>query len=150
MTKLSYDELQFPKYVNSNIAARLKAKVDGKIRTINLSFMDVVYAAELSGLNMLAVADTGRGKTQLMTDMAWHHFGGDQENGNANWADGRPSFDITDLLEKQVADLSSGRFDSDTVRQIKKERAIKPNKINQNVLEFVLRFWVIPTKVYKG
>ena len=122
MSKLTYEKLKLPNYRNNNTAVRLRAKVDGKLETIGLSLTDVVFAAELAGLNMLAVADTGRGKTQLMTDLAWHHFGGDQENGNANWADGRPSFDITDLFERTQVDLDSGKFDSDAVRQVKKDK----------------------------
>ena len=122
MTKLTYEQLRFPNYRNTNTAVRLRVNVDGKIETISLSLSDLVYAAEIAGLNMLTVADTGRGKTQLMTDIAWHHFGGDQESGNANWADGRPSFDITDLFERQEVDLSSGRFDSNTIRQLRRDK----------------------------
>ena len=127
MTKLTYEQLRFPNYRNTNTAVRLRVNVDGKIETISLSLSDLVYAAEIAGLNMLAVADTGRGKTQLMTDIAWHHFGGDQESGNANWADGRPSFDITDLFERQEVDLSSGKFDSDTIRQLRKDKTGRKN-----------------------
>ena len=122
MSKLTYEKLKLPKYVNNNTAVRLRVKVKGKSKIINLSFTDVVYAAELAELNMLAVSDTGKGKTQLMTDIAWHHFGGDEECGNANWADGRPAFDITDLFEKSEVDLSSGRFNSDDVRKIKEDK----------------------------
>ena len=39
-------------------------------------------AAELAGLNMLFIADTGRGKTQLISDIAWSHFGGDNNDFN--------------------------------------------------------------------
>ena len=133
MNELTYDELKFPNYVNSNTAIRLRAKVgepeldrEGKdarpLKTLELTLSDVVYAAELAGLNMLFVSDSGRGKTQLTSDVAWHHYGGDQETGQANWADGRPSFDITDLFERTRVDLDSGKFDSDTARQVKEER----------------------------
>lgn len=122
MNKLTYEELQFPNYVNSSTAIRLRAKVEGEIKTIDLSVCDLAYAIELAGLNSLWLSDTGRGKTQLMSDIAWHHFGGDQEGGNTNWADGRPSFDITDLFERTRVDLSSGRYDSDAARQVKEER----------------------------
>ena len=122
MNKLTYQELQFPNYVNSSTAVKLRAKINDKIKTIEFTFCDVVYAAELAGLNMLFISDTGRGKTQLVSDIAWHHFAGDQEQGKANWADGRPSFEITELFEKTEVDLSSGKFDSDTARQIKEDK----------------------------
>src|SRR3989338_10964306 len=79
--KLTYDELRFPNYVNSSIAVRLKGTEDGVEKIIELTTSDLFYAIELAGLNCLVVSDTGKGKTQLMTDIAWHHFGGDQENG---------------------------------------------------------------------
>ncbi|MFH1972462.1 MAG: hypothetical protein ABIJ18_03235 [archaeon] len=122
MSELTYDELVFPNYVNSNTAVRLRANIDGRLQTLELSVCDMAYAIELAGLNSLWLSDTGRGKTQLMSDIAWHHFGGDQEEGDANWADGRPSFDITDLFERTQVDLESGKFDSDTARQVKANR----------------------------
>jgi len=117
-----YTELQFPNYQNSATAVTLTAQIDGQLRPLTLSVSELVQCIELAGLNALIVSDTGRGKTQLLTDITWHHFGGDQEKGMANWADGRPGFDITDLFERQRVDLSSGHFDSDTARQIKEER----------------------------
>lgn len=122
MSRLTYDELILPNYVNSNIAVKLRAQVEGSLRTIELSVCDLIYAIEIAGLNSLWLSDTGRGKTQLMSDVAWHHYGGDQNRGNANWADGRPSFDITDLFERTQVDLDAGKFDSETVRQIKEDR----------------------------
>ena len=69
MTKLTYDDLKFPDYnskgelvnhyTNTNTAVRLPAKIGNEVKTIELSLTDVVYAAELAGLNMLFVADTG-------------------------------------------------------------------------------------------
>jgi hypothetical protein len=97
--------------------------VGNEFKTVELSLTDVVYAAELAGLNMLFVADTGMGKTQLITDIVWSHFGGDNNDvGNANWADGRPGFDIEDLFIRSRVDLGSGKYDSDTARQLKDER----------------------------
>jgi hypothetical protein len=122
MTKLTYDDLKFPNYTNTNIAVRLPAKIGNDLKTIELTLTDVVYAAELAGLNMLFVADTGKGKTQLISDIAWSHFGGDNgDSGNTNWADGRPSFEIEDLFVRSKVDLSKG-YDSDTARQLKEER----------------------------
>ncbi len=132
MTKLTYDDLKFPDYnskgelvnhyTNTNTAVRLPAKIGDEVKTIELSLTDVVYAAELAGLNMLFVADTGKGKTQLISDIAWSHFGGDNNDfGNANWADGRPNFEIEDLFVRSKVDLTKG-YDSDTARQLKEER----------------------------
>jgi len=122
MNPLTYEELTFPNYVNSNIAVKLRAKIDNNYRTLELSVCDLIFAIEIAGLNSLLLSDTGRGKTQLMSDIAWHHYGGDQEQGDANWADGRPSFDITDLFERTQVDLESGKFDSETARQVKDDR----------------------------
>lgn len=122
MTKLTYDELKFPNYINTSIAVRLPAKIGNELKTIELTLADVVYAAELAGLNMLFVADTGKGKTQLVSDICWSHFGGDNiDSGNANWADGRPNFEIEDLFVRSKVDLTKG-YDSDTARQLKGER----------------------------
>ncbi len=122
MSKLTYEDLRFPNYTNNGIAVRLPAKIGNELKTVELTLTDVVYAAELAGLNMLFIADTGRGKTQLISDIAWSHFGGDNnESGNANWADGRPNFEIEDLFVRSRVDLSKG-YDSDTARQLKEER----------------------------
>ncbi len=122
MSKLTYEDLRFPNYTNNGIAVRLPAKISGELKTVELTLTDVVYAAELAGLNMLFIADTGRGKTQLISDIAWNHFGGDNnDSGNANWADGRPNFEIEDLFVRSKVDLSKG-YDSDTARQLKEER----------------------------
>ncbi|MBW2996745.1 hypothetical protein KY349_00220 [Candidatus Woesearchaeota archaeon] len=126
MSKLTYDELKLPFYTNSSVAVRLPAKVGGKMKTIELTVCDVVYAAELAGLNMMFVSDTGRGKTQLVSDIAWHHFNGDSQGGGANWADGRPGFEIEDLFVRQRVDLGSGEYDSDKARQLKIERTQRP------------------------
>ena len=122
MTKLTYDDLKFPHYTNSGTAVRLPAKVGDKVKTMELTLADVVYAAELAGLNMLFISDTGKGKTQLISDIAWSHFGGDaNDHGNANWADGRPNFEIEDLFVRSKVDLTKG-YDSDTARHLKEER----------------------------
>ena len=122
MDQLCYEDLVFPNYTNSNVCVRIHARCQSRSNTVELTICDVIYAAELAGLNMLFVSDTGRGKTQLISDMTWHHFGGDGHGGNANWADGRPAFDIAEMFEKTLVDLDSGKFDSDTARQVKTER----------------------------
>ncbi len=122
MSDLKYEELKFPFYVNSSNAVKLTGRVNGKNKTLNLTFCDVMYAIELAGLNSMIISDTGRGKTQLMTDIAWYHFGGDHEGGNCNWADGRPNFEIEDLFVRQKVDLSNGQYDSDEARQLKEDR----------------------------
>ena len=123
---LTYEELQFPNYTNTNAAIKLKAQVGNKTKMLNFTVADIAIALELAGLNSLWISDTGRGKTQLMSDIAQHHFGGSGKEGSANWADGRPSFDIQDLFERTQVDLESGKFDSDTARQVKEERLARP------------------------
>ena len=92
MTNLTYEELKLPNYVNSSAAVTLKVKDGEVVKDLPLTLCDVVVAAELAGLNILFVSDTGRGKTQLVSDVVWSHFGGHDDGGKANWADGRPNF----------------------------------------------------------
>src|SRR3989338_11395407 len=121
MTNLTYEDLKLPNYVNSSTAVTLKVK-DGKVvKDLPLTLCDVVAAAELAGLSMLFVSDTGRGKTQLVSDIVWHHFGGDDENGSANWADGRPGFEIQELFERTKIDKKADVYDSDEATQLKQE-----------------------------
>ncbi len=123
MTNITYDDLKFPNYTNSSIAVRLPAKIGGELKTIELTLADVVYAAELAGLNMLFISDTGKGKTQLAEDIVRHHFGGyEQNNGNANKTQGRAGFDIEDLFIRSQADLTTGKYDSKAVRKIDENR----------------------------
>ena len=70
MTSLTYEDLSLPNYVNSSTAVTLKVKDGETIKDLPLTVCDVVVAAELAGLNMLFVSDTGRGKSQLITDIA--------------------------------------------------------------------------------
>ncbi|HLC86227.1 MAG TPA: hypothetical protein VJG30_03000 [Candidatus Nanoarchaeia archaeon] len=126
MTKLTYEDLKLPNYVNSSTAVTIKVKDGDKLKDLDLTLSDVVAAAELAGLNMLFVSDTGRGKTQLVSDIAWNHFGGHDESGNANWADGRPNFEIQELFERTRIDKDAKVYDSDTATQLKEERTSRP------------------------
>jgi len=108
--------------VNSNVAAKVRATVNGEVKTLEFTFSDIMYAIEIAGLNCLMVSDTGAGKTQAVSDIAWNHFGGDNNGGSANWADGRPNFEITDLFERTQVDTASGSFDSETARTVKQDR----------------------------
>lgn len=124
MSGLTYEELRLPYYVNNGTAVTLSARIAGRKDLINiyLSLTDAVFALELAGLNALFVSDTGRGKTQLITDIKQYHFGGDGINGKANWATGRPNFEIEDIFIRSKADLSKGVFDSEEVRKLKDDR----------------------------
>lgn len=124
--ELRYSDLALPYYKNTNAAINLRAEVDGKMTTIPLSIVDITYACEVAGLNVLYIAETGRGKTQLVTDIARHHFGGTQTGGNANFFIGRPNLDLDDELVVQNVDLTSGKFNSDTSRQINIEKTRRP------------------------
>ncbi len=126
MTNLTYDDLKLPNYVNSSTAVTLKVKDGENVKDLHLTLCEVVVALELAGLNMFFVSDTGRGKTQLVSDIVWNHFGGFDDNGNANWADGRAGFDIQDLLERTVIDKDARVYDSDKATQIKQERVSRP------------------------
>ncbi|MEK6874644.1 MAG: hypothetical protein AABX52_02740, partial [Nanoarchaeota archaeon] len=117
-----YNKLQFPNYRNSSTALTINGEKGGKPVQFKLNFCELVQSVELAGLSGLFVSDTGRGKSQLVSDITWHHFGGYDQGGRANWADGRPNFEITDLFERQYVDLSSGSYDSDKARQLNEDR----------------------------
>ena len=76
MSDSFYQELQFPYYQNSAVAVTLRGKVGEEVQLVTLSVSEFVQCVELAGLSGLFISDTGRGKTQLLTDIAWHHFGG--------------------------------------------------------------------------
>ena len=122
MTNLTYEELKLPNYVNSSAAVTLKVKDGEVVKDLPLTLCDVVVAAELAGLNILFVSDTGRGKTQLVSDVVWSHFGGHDDGGKANWADGRPNFEIQELFERTKIDRTAAVYDSDEATQLKQER----------------------------
>ena len=62
----------------------------------------------------------------MVFDIVWHHFGGDDENGSANWADGRPGFEIQELFERTKIDKKADVYDSDEATQLKQERTSRP------------------------
>ncbi|MBI5798021.1 hypothetical protein HZA98_03915 [Candidatus Woesearchaeota archaeon] len=112
---LSYNDLQLPVYRNTRPIIILNAKQDGKPKRLELSLSDLVAAAEISGLNIFFVSDTGMGKTQLVRDIYTTHFGGEA---HGNFLVGRPETRVMDLFERQQVDLSSGKYDSDAARQL--------------------------------
>ena len=114
---LSYNDLQFPVYRNSAVVMSLNGEADEKPKRVDLTFSDVMYAAELSGLNGFLLSDTGRGKTQLVSDIYNAHFGGE-----GNWTQGRREMNVMDLFEVTRADLTGKKFDSDQARQLLEER----------------------------
>jgi len=118
MTDLTYKDLRLPNYVNSSAALSLRVKDNDGIKNLDLTLCDVVVAAELAGLNMLFVSDTGRGKTQLVSDIVWSHFGGHDEGGKANWADGRPNFELQELFERTFIDKGARIYDSNQATQL--------------------------------
>lgn len=117
------EAMRFPNYLNSNIAVKIRARIKGIDQIIELTVSEIIYAAELAGLNQLYISDTGRGKSQLLKDISHHHYGGTAKNGNANLAMGRADFEIEDLLVRTQVDLSSGKYDSKDVRKIDLNRA---------------------------
>lgn len=80
---LTYQELEFPNYVNTRNAFA------------NLTVSDLAKAAVLAPLNVLFVGDTGTGKSQLATDIYNHYFGGNKsENGQGIFIRAHPEIDI--------------------------------------------------------
>jgi hypothetical protein len=112
--KLTYDDMKLPFYVNSNVAAKVRIEDEGEMKTMDLSLSDMVFAAELAGLNMLYIADAGGGKSQLMSDIAWSHFGGTGAAGNALLMMGRLDFDVREVLVRTTVDLAKGYDSRDT------------------------------------
>ncbi len=128
MTNLTYDDIKFPNYVNSSTAVTLKVRDGDNIKDLPLTLCDVVAAAEIAGLNMLFVSDTGRGKSQLVSDIALHHFGGynSDESGSANWTQARANSEVEDLFLRTRIDKDAGVYDSDDATQLKEERVSRP------------------------
>ena len=118
MTKLSYADLEFPNYINTNIAASIVGKKGRTKKKINLSVPEIVNAAELSGSNMLIISDTGKGKTRLAADIGWYHFGGDGEEGKTAWVKGRLDFEPRDFFLRTRIDREERLYDSRTATQI--------------------------------
>ena len=115
---LTYEELKLPNYVNSSPAVTLRTLAGDGEKTIYLSLTDVIFAAEIAGLNMLLISDTGRGKTQLLSDIANRHFGGTADEGGANITRGRSEFEIKNLLEHTTVDLANGKYDSKAMTKV--------------------------------
>ncbi|MFH1174361.1 MAG: AAA family ATPase [archaeon] len=61
----------------------------------NLNVTDAVMAAVLGKLNILLVGDTGKGKTQLASDIYNYLFNGNmKEQGSGVWMKGRPDLEV--------------------------------------------------------
>lgn len=121
-SKEFYEMLKLNGYFNSQKIVTLSGERDGKLRQYGLDFCEVQACIVLAGLSELLISDTGRGKSKLAKAISCGYFAGHEEGGKANWADGRPNFEITDLFERQTVDLTTGKYDSDTARQINTDR----------------------------
>src|SRR3989344_4307812 len=83
MSKLTYEDLKLPNYVNSREVFS------------GLNVSDLARASVLSGLNLLLVGDTGTGKSQLASDIYMHWFNGNKgEGGNGIFVRMHPDVDI--------------------------------------------------------
>ncbi len=122
MSSLTYQDFELLNYVNSRVAVRLRAIKQGQVIILELPVTDLLKASVVGCLNLLAISDTGEGKSQLLRDISRNYFGGDGPGGNSNLAEGNSDFDIADLFEFTDADLSSGRFDSRTARKVDEDR----------------------------
>jgi len=114
---LTYQDLELPIYRNTREIIDFNIEKKGEAQRCTLTLSDLVLAAELAGLNMLFISDTGRGKTQLVSDIYTAHFGG-----KGNWIVGRKDASVLDLFERTSADLTTGKFDSETARTLHEKR----------------------------
>jgi len=93
MTKLKYEDLEFPTFVNSCPAVTFTAYGKKGKELIELPFSDIPKAIMLFGGSFLSVGDTGCGKSQLMIDIHRNYFGGNADDGGkSNWTQARNDF----------------------------------------------------------
>jgi len=92
--KLTYKDLDFPTFVGSREAMRLKTfNENGEEKQIVVPFHDIPKAAVLGGISFLNIGDTRCGKSQLMRDIHRHYFGGgSDQGGKSNWNVARNDF----------------------------------------------------------
>lgn len=114
---LNYSDLELPVYRNTAEIINFTAYKEKNAIRCALTLSDLVFAAEVSGLNMLFISDVGRGKSQLIADIDNAHFAG-----LGNKMKGRKDASVLDLFERTSVDLSTGKFDSETARTLHAER----------------------------
>src|SRR3989344_8782345 len=87
--KLSYEDFEFPIFVNSHPAVNVKTD-KGRV-TLTLS--DVIKTAVISGTSFLNIGDTRCGKSRVMRDIHRTYFGGEADDGGkSNWNVARNTF----------------------------------------------------------
>jgi hypothetical protein len=93
MTGLTYEELDFPTFVNTRKAMEVTGWKGNKKERIVLPLSDVVKIAVLSGASLLNIGDTRSGKSQVMMDIHRNWLGGDADDtGRSNWNIARNDF----------------------------------------------------------
>jgi hypothetical protein len=92
--KLTYEELNFPTFVNTHTALALNVHtLQGESKIIELPLSDAIKASVLAGCSFLNIGDTRCGKSQVMMDIHRNYFGGDADlGGKSNWHVARNDF----------------------------------------------------------
>ncbi|HLD10961.1 MAG TPA: hypothetical protein VJB89_02680 [Candidatus Nanoarchaeia archaeon] len=90
---LTYNELEFPTFVNSSNAMTLIGYRNQTPQSIQVPFSDIPKILTLIGGAYLCLGDTRCGKLQLMMDIHRYFFGGDADNGGkSTWMVARNDF----------------------------------------------------------
>ncbi|MDD5418014.1 MAG: hypothetical protein PHW96_03990 [Candidatus Nanoarchaeia archaeon] len=114
---LSYEELNFPNYINNRRAVFLTGEKDGKAVEIDLSISDVIKAGVLGGINMLFLSETSGGKTQLMRDICNNYFEGTvEDNGKCLWITSRLDTDTNEIFTE---------LDREKLKRVSNEKNMK-------------------------
>jgi hypothetical protein len=101
MSSLTYEELEFPNFVNTHPAIEVNVATkeinpetkEPTIKTIVLHLSDVSKASMIAGVPFLNIGDTRCGKSRMMRDIHQWYLGGDADtNGKSNWNVARNDF----------------------------------------------------------
>lgn len=89
---LTYKELAFPYFRNTRSL--------GAVSGVDLNVEDALRAALVTRSNILAVGGRGTGKTQAMSDISRHFFGGEGVEGKGVFIEGRADFKPDELFTR--------------------------------------------------
>ena len=89
---ITYEELAFPHFRNTRSI--------GSVSGVNLTTEDALRVALVTRSNILAVGGRGTGKTQALSDILRHFFGGEGEEGKGVFIECRSDFKPDELFTR--------------------------------------------------